>query len=118
MNKNREKRKYKRIKRHFIAEIKIRPHYKRNRPSVKWETVTTEDLAARGALFYYHKKLEVGTLLDLKIYFMSFGTTINCTGKVVRVEKPPGSIIFRIGVHFAKISGKDRETVNKAARKL
>jgi len=115
MDRKKEKRKHKRIKKYFIVELKVKPHSKEKAVSRGWETVTAENLGANGTLFYYHRKLEPGTLIDLKIYFVRFKTAINCLGKVVRVEESPSGAIFRTAVKFTKINKKHSDMINTVA---
>ncbi len=45
------------------------------------------NLSTGGAFFIYKKDLGIGTLLDLKIEVSEYTPTINCVGKVTRIEQ-------------------------------
>lgn len=113
-----ERRKHKRIGKNFI--IKVRPKQKESEgiAQAAWNTVNAENLSGGGILFYYHKKIEIGQTFDFQIYFPPSRTNINCAGKIVRVFNPSGSVIFRIGAEFSEITEKERNLINKEAKKF
>lgn len=115
MKDNIERRKYARMERPFVVNLSVRPHDKPRKKNIEWETVTAKNLSAGGALFYYHKELEVGQLIELQIYFVTFKTIIKCVGKVIRVQKPPSSIIYRVAVSFIEIGDKEKNMIAKYA---
>jgi c-di-GMP-binding flagellar brake protein YcgR len=122
MSKESERRKHKRIKRHFIVKLHIRseakPKEEENNMLEDWEMVTLQDMSAGGALFNYNKKLEENTLVDLKIEFPATKDTVNCVGKVLRVFEAPMKPLYRVAVEFVEISEKDRNMVNRLAEEL
>jgi len=115
MERHIERRKHKRIERPFVVRLAMRPHKDGHKEAIKWETVTAKNLSAGGVLFYYHKELKKDQFLELQIYFVTFKTVIKCLGKVVRINKPESSIIYRIAVSFTKIGSKEKNMINKYA---
>lgn len=111
--KGKERREYKRIKKHFIAKFRV--EHKGEPTSGSWEMVTVENLGAGGVLFNYDKKIEVGSLLDLKINFPGLKDPIECEGKVVRIEEMPHPCLFRIATVFIKLDEGQRGIINKVA---
>ena len=113
-----ERRKYKRIKGHFIAKFQIKPRKSGDVPSGGgWVMVTLENLSAGGILFNYDKKIKVGTIVSLSITFPLLATPINCLGKIIRIEELAYSPVFHIAAIFIKIDKREKETIRKAAER-
>lgn len=112
------KRRYGRIKRHFVVRLRIRPGQTQAESLTSWNIVTVRDLSAGGILFNYDKEIEIGTLIDLKINFPLLITPIDCVAKVVRIEKPSLRAIVHIAAVFVDIGKKEKELVEKAAEEF
>ncbi len=67
MSNDQERRKYKRIKKQYMARLRIKQYEGLEISSAEWGIVALKDLSAGGALFYYIKYLVLGSILDLKI---------------------------------------------------
>ena len=91
-----ERRQYKRIRKHFIANFK-------EKNLSAWDMVTMRNLGAGGALFNYDRKLRLNTLLDLKIIFPASRNPINCSGRIIRIEEPESLPVYGIAVSFEEI---------------
>lgn len=116
-----EKRRYKRITQHFIIQFRIKEPGEiglKDGLYPGWNMVTSQDLGAGGVLFNFDKKIEVGTILYLKINFPKIEKPIECTGKVIRIEESNYAPIFRIAVIFTDIGEKEKETIEKAAEEF
>lgn len=113
-----EKRRYERIKKHFVVRFRIKPGQPQSGSLTGWNIVTLQDLGAGGILFNYDQEIEVGTLIDLKINFPPLRTPIDCVARVVRVEKPPLPPIVRIAAVFVNIGKKEKGLVEKAAEEF
>ncbi len=118
-----EKRKYKRIELTKRKDKKIVPPYiTRSRvkqyegqeiSSPDWDIVAVKNLSAGGIIFNsYNENLEIGTLLDLKIDFIKSIPTINCIGRVIRIEESRLNSMFRIATEFTEIDELKREMIN------
>ncbi len=117
MDTSTEKRKHKRIRQNFIIKVKPRSCNEEASPS-PWESVNAQDIGGGGILFYYHRNLPLGTFLDFEICFIPYKSKINCIGRIIRVDKPPASVITRIAAQFTEINEKDRKIIDKAAAKF
>jgi c-di-GMP-binding flagellar brake protein YcgR len=109
-----ERREYKRIEKPYIARLRIKQYKGLEKPSAEWDMVTVKDLSAGGMRFNYNKNLGIGSLLDFKIDISKSTPTINCVGKVTRIEQfklPPYSM-FCTAIKFIDIRKKEKETVN------
>ncbi len=71
-----------------MARFKVRSGETQEMRSDDWGLVFLMNISKGGAFFYYTKDLGIGTLLDLKIYVHNATLTINCVGKVIRIDKP------------------------------
>ncbi len=72
MHKDRERRKYKRIEKPYMARLRVKQYEGLEISSAEWVTILLKDLGAGGAIFDYNKNLELGSLLDLKIRLKRF----------------------------------------------
>ncbi len=122
MNENSEKRKYKRIKKQYIARLRIKPDEARDMDSKDWDEVALNDLGAGGIYFHVKRELEIGTILDLKIsFFVDIPpldismTPIECRGVVLRVKKHPNLPVFGIAAEFTEIDEQMKEMINQTA---
>ncbi len=61
---------------------------------------------------YYRMNLGFGSLLELKIDFIKSKPTINCTGRVVRIENAHTNSMFHIATEFIEIYELDRRIIN------
>jgi len=111
MFKGKERRKYKRVKKPFIIGFQIKEHKGRKKAFEGWDMVAVLDIGAGGALFYYNKKVEVGSLLDLKVNFSPEEDPISCVGEVIRVEDLRAPYLFLVALIFSEITKKDRERI-------
>ncbi|NQT23226.1 MAG: PilZ domain-containing protein [Candidatus Omnitrophica bacterium] len=116
MRQRPERRKHRRLKRHFIVKFRIKsqtkPHKDKDEASAKWEMVTLQDLSAGGALFNYNEKIDVGTFIDFMIEFPLGEGDIQCVARVLRCNPIPARPLFGIAVIFAEISEEEAERIN------
>ncbi len=108
-----EKRKYKRIEKPFMARFRVRQYEDHETVSTKWNMVAVKDLSAGGMLFIYNKNLGIDSLLDLKIDVSTATPTINCVGKIIRIDEPILPSIFGIATEFTEIEEHEKEMINK-----
>lgn len=113
-----ERRKFKRIRKPFIVQFHIRPHVTDKRSSKNWDMVAVLDLGAGGALFYYNKKIEVDSTLDMKVNVSLYKDPVVCTGKVIRVIELGYSYMFLVAVVFSDIDKKESEMINRIAEEF
>ncbi len=80
-------RKYKRTETLYMARFRVKQYEDQEISSPDWDIVAVENLSAGGMLFNYNKNLERDSLLDLKIDISKFTPTLNCVGKIIRIEE-------------------------------
>lgn len=117
MYQGEERRQYKRVRKPFLVNFSVREH-SGSREAKGWDMVAVVDLGAGGMLFYYNKRMEVGTSLDLKVNFSATRGPVQCTGKVVRLVALPAGDLFLTAVVFSDIKKEDKEALNKAVEVL
>ena len=104
-----EKRKFLRVRADFGVQYKIKDS---DSPPIKAVSV---NISERGIMMKIPKKLDIGTILKLKITLPSPHVTISTLARVVYVldnywdEYPP----YRCGVEFLELKEKDREAIRK-----
>lgn len=104
-----EKRKFPRVRADFGVQYKIKDS---DSPPIKAVSV---NIGERGIMMKIPKKLDIGTILKLKITLPSPHVTISTLARVVYVldnywdEYPP----YRCGVEFLELKEKDREAIRK-----
>ncbi len=116
-----EKRKYKRIKRYersekpYMARFKIRSDKAQEMEAYDWNSVSLMNISAGGAAFFYNKDLEIDTLLDLKIDVSESTPTINCVGKIIRIDTHQStSMLFGIAIKFTEIGEQAKAMIECA----
>jgi len=108
-----EKSKYKEIVTPYIARFRVKQYEGQEKPSLDWNIVAVKNLSAGGIIInYYNENIEIGTFLDLKIDFVKSIPTINCIGKVIRIEESRLNSMFRIATEFTEIDEQEREMIN------
>jgi hypothetical protein len=115
MSYGQEKRKYKRIEKDFMVRLRTTSLADKKAGSTDWNMVAVRNLGVGGMLFYYNKSLELNLLLDLKINISKSTPTINCVGKIKRIEEPIPPSIFGIATEFTGIDEQEKEMINKVA---
>jgi hypothetical protein len=118
MYKYREKRKYKRTEKPYMARLRIKQYEGLERSSAEWDVVALKDLSAGGALFYYSKYFRLGSLLHLKIDVSTATPTVKCAGKVTRIEYTQPHSIIRIATEFTEISEQEKELINTTVEEI
>jgi hypothetical protein len=113
MSYGQERRKYKRREELYMAGVRVKQYEGHEMGSTDWDSVILKDLSTGGMLFIYNKNLGLGTLLDLKFNVSKATPTINCVGKIIRIEKPIPISIFDIATEFTEIGEKEKEMINK-----
>ena len=104
-----EKRKFLRVRADFGLKYKIKDSHS---SPIKAVSV---NIGEGGIMMKIPKKLDIGTILELKITLPSPHVTISSFGKVIYVsdnywdEYPP----YRCGIEFLKLKKKDREPIRK-----
>ncbi len=94
MSNGQERRIYKRIEKPFMVRFRIKQYEGLELSSTKWDIVPVRDISPGGLSFNYTKYLGFNSLLDLKIDI--FSSTINCMGKIIRIDRPQPHSMFRI----------------------
>ena len=124
MYKGQERRKYKRIEltkmknkkivSPYIARLRVGRYEGQETSSPDWDIVAVKNLSAGGMVYDYNKNLELDSLLDLKIDFFKSIPSINCIGRVVRIEEPMPmtNSMFRITAKFTEIDEQERKMIN------
>ncbi len=109
-----EKEKYKEIVSPCIARFRVKQCDGQESSFLEWDIVAVKNLSAGGIKFnYYNVNLGYGSLLELKIDFIKSIPTINCIGRVIRIEEETQyNSMFRIATEFTEIDDKERETIN------
>ncbi len=85
-------------------------------PLINWEAVTLKNISAGGTLFNYIKNLGFNSLLDLIIDVSPSTSTINCVGKIIRIEEPKPDFLFRIATEFKEIGEQEKGKLNTIVR--
>ncbi len=114
MYKGQERRKYKRIEKLFMAGVRVKQHEGHETGSTGWDSVTLHNLSAGGTFFNYKKDLGIGTLLDLNIDVPETILTINCVGKVIRIDKPKSTSMYSIAIKLTEIGEQEKEAIYTA----
>lgn len=117
MYKGAERRKYRRVQKPFMVRFQVRPREAGKVPP-DWDKGAVLNLGAGGALFYYNRKTRIDSILDLKMNFPAYEGSINCAGRVIRVEELPYAGMFLVAVVFTDIGDKAKEALNKAVEEL
>ena len=113
-----EKRVYKRIQKPFIVRFRIKPEEDTGAIFPGWDVVTTQNLSAGGILFNYDERIELTSLIDLRVNFPTIKGTMDCTGRVLRVEEVPRSSRVRIAAVFTDIDQEVKKDVEEYAELL
>ncbi len=114
MYKGQERRKYKRIEKLYMAGVRVKQHESHEKGSSGWNSVTLHNLSAGGTFFTYKKDLGIGTLLDLKIDVPESMFTINCVGKVIRIDKPKSTSMYSTAIKLIDIGEQEKGAIYTA----
>ncbi len=107
------KEKYKEIVTPYIARFRVKQCEDEKTSSTDWSLVAVRNLSAGGIIFdYYKKNLNIGSILELKIDFIKSTPTINCIGRVIRIEDAHANAMFRIATEFTEINDLEREIID------
>jgi len=104
-----ERRNFPRVRADFGVQYKISNS---DSPPIKAVSV---NISERGIMMKIPEKLDIGTILELKITLPSPHVTMSSLGKVIYVsdnywdEYPP----YRCGVELLELKGKDMEAIRK-----
>jgi c-di-GMP-binding flagellar brake protein YcgR len=118
MSNGQERRKYRRIGKPFVVRFRTKQYEGLEMSSTKWDMVQVRDISAGGLAFIYTKNLGFNSLLDFKIDISQSSPTINCVGKIVRVEEPKPHSMCRIATEFVKIHKQEREMINATVERV
>ncbi len=113
-----EGRKYERIEKPYMARFRIRSDEAQEMESDVWDSVTLHNLSAGSAVFFNNEDLGLGTLLDFKIDVSKSTPTINCVGKIIRIDKTQHTTMFCIAVFFIDIGKQEKKLINKAIEEI
>jgi hypothetical protein len=122
-----EKMKHKKIVTPYIARFRVKQYEDQEMSSPDWSIVAVKNLSAGGMLFKHNKNLGQGSLLDLRIDFFKSIPTINCVGKVTRIEEFQSllmqkgqslNFMFRIAAKFTEIDEQEKELINTTVEKI
>ena len=94
MSNVQERRKYSRLEKPFMARFRVKQYEGLEMFSTVWDMVPVRDISVGGLSFNYTKYLGFNSLLDFKINIRS--STINCVGKIIRIDRPQPHSMFRI----------------------
>ena len=111
-------RKYRRIEKPFMARFRIKQYEGLELSSTEWDMVPVRNISAGGLTFTYTKNLGLNSLLDLVIDISESIPSINCVGKIIRVEEPQSHSMCRITTEFTEIDKQEKEMFNTALGKV
>ncbi len=112
-----ERRKYERREKPVMVRFRTIPLVAKKMGSTDWDMVPVRNLGVGGMLFDYNKNLELDSLLDFKIDISKYAPTINCVGKITRIEKLQPTSMFRIEIKFTDIGEQEKEMINTTVEK-
>ncbi len=118
--KRRENERYENLARKepiVMARFKVRSGETQVMWYYDWHSAFLANISVGGIFFHYTKDLEIGTLLDLKIYVPNAVLVINCVGKVTRIDKPRHTSMFGIAIKFTDIGEQEKEMINTTVEK-
>ena len=95
-----------------MARLRTIPLVAKKMVSTDWDMVPVKNLSAGGMLFDYNKNLELDSLLDLEIDILKSTPTINCVGKVTRIDHSHLHSILSIATEFTEIEEQEKEVIN------
>ncbi len=117
MPQDSNKRKYGRTDNPFALKVRIKQEEDpdaRNRVIADWYFVVAKNMSAGGILFCdAFIDLEIGSLVDLEIFFYKSLPPIDCVGKIIRTKKHPTSPLYEVAISFIKMDEEKREMINK-----
>jgi hypothetical protein len=112
MSNGQERRKYRRIEKPYITRFRIKPDKSQKMVPANWDLIGVKNLSAGGILFAYPENLGIDSNLDLKIGISQSTLTINCVGKIIRIDRPQPHSMFRIATEFTEIEDQEKEMIN------
>ncbi|MHC4182410.1 MAG: PilZ domain-containing protein [Planctomycetota bacterium] len=115
-----ERRENKRIEKPITASFRIRSDVQ-EMGTDDWDSVNLLNLSAGGTFFIHKKDLGIGTLLDLRIDLSEYTPTINCVGKVTRIEQFKSSTSmswFCSAIKFIDIGEQEEEMLKTAVEEF
>ncbi len=112
MYKYREKRKYKRREKLYMAGVRVKQHEGHETKSTGWDSVTLHNLSTGGTFFIYKKDLGIGALLYLRIDIPESIITVNCVGEVTRIEQFKSTSMFCTAIKFIDIGEVEKAMIN------
>ncbi len=118
MYNGQERRKYKRKEELYMAGVRVKQQEGHETGSTGWDSVILKDLSAGGTFFTYKKDLGIGSLLDLKIDVPRSMLTINCVGKVIRIDKTKSTSMYSTAIKLIDIGEQEKEMINSTVEKV
>ncbi len=114
MFNNQERRENKRIVKPITASFRIRLDEARETETNDWFSVNLINLSTGSAFFIYKKDLGIGTILDFKIELSEYTPTIDCVGKITRIEQFQSTSMFCTAIRFIDIGEQEEEMLKTA----
>jgi hypothetical protein len=118
MSNGQKRRKYRRIEKPFMARFRIKQYEGLEMSSTEWDMVPVKDISAGGLLFNYTTNLGIDSLLDFIIDISPSTPTINCVGKIIRIDRPQPHSMFRIATEFTEIEDQEKEMISTTIEKV
>ncbi len=112
MYNGKEGRKFKRREKVYMAGVRVKHEEGHETLSTGWDSVTLHNLSVGGTFFIYKKYLGIGTLLDLRIDDTESMLTVNCVGKVTRIEQFKSTSMFCTAIKFIDIGELEKAMIN------
>ncbi len=105
-----ERRKYPRIEKPFITRF----HVKINADMIckEWDVVVVINLSASGVFLCAKRKLEVGSILNLKIGFSISQPSIICVGRVIRMKRHLETSAIGFAIEFTEANKQIKNVIN------
>jgi len=76
-------------------------------------TTVTEDISAGGLRFISKERIQIGSIIELKIYIDHSQKAIECLAKVCRVEEDSMENIYTMVNYYLDLSSADRASIKK-----
>lgn len=91
-----------------MVVARVRPHKAGEGKSRNWNIGAVLNLGTGGMFFYYNRKVELESLLDIQLNFIASASSINCVGKALRVEEAGCPGLFLVAAVFTEVEEEER----------
>ncbi|GJQ58192.1 MAG: hypothetical protein D8M57_03120 [Candidatus Scalindua sp. AMX11] len=113
-----ENKNYREIETPCIARFHTKQDSDNENSNPEWDIVSVKNLSAGGMVFIFDKSLGIDSMLNIRFKISQSQPTINCVGRIVRIEERQHLSGYCTAIAFTEVSAQTKSEINRTIEEI